>query len=605
MSFGYSVTDLVAGARLTFELVQTLSKSRGACIEYQEALSELRAMEQAFIQAGYLAQSKIFTQDVINAIACISLSSIDTIEKFHERTKALRSRLGSRSSSLDNSWAKVGWQFYGKEELRTLKTQLSERLSSINTLITTASNCIEVSSTVAKYQDKPIEDAPNRYAMRDSTLSPYPPDPPRCDSPHLSSTTIAPSRVSEQMFDHRPDSMQIVEVGTARINEFPTPDRSLDHSEQNSLPFHHHIPAFQKVPPIRPDGNSENAIPKEREFDKDIPRIEKSQVELEREIRAKIEIENAEAAAAAEAAVAEAQFKNKIDLIMQMMTSLHEREAKKEAEAKAKDENARKVIRFKDAVGRKFNFPFNECKTWVGMEDLIKQAFLHVDVLGPHVHSGHYDLIGPNAEIILPQVWEKMIQPDWQVSMHMWPMDRMVPGPPPRPPPGPRPPGPRPLGPPPLPLRPPQPPQPPPQQNQQRPPGSGFQHAQQGLRKASKYELLDRFDPNWREAYKEIISSRGITDEFIRTHQPEIIAFLQNERNAASQIRECDSLASDEWPIKPSSCSGDSDARERRLRLRVRELLKSGTEFRPRRRTIFKNQHLEEGWQTDEEEEKP
>lgn len=72
------------------------------------------------------------------------------------------------------------------------------------------------------------------------------------------------------------------------------------------------------------------------------------------------------------------------------------------------------------------------------MEDLIRQAFLHVDVIGPHVQEGHYDLIGPNGEIILPQVWETMIEPDWAVTMHMWPMpEPPKPGPeaPPAPPP--------------------------------------------------------------------------------------------------------------------------------------------------------------------------
>jgi hypothetical protein len=56
------------------------------------------------------------------------------------------------------------------------------------------------------------------------------------------------------------------------------------------------------------------------------------------------------------------------------------------------------------------------------MEELIKQAFLHVDIIGPHVHEGHYDLVGPDGEIILPQVWETMVQPDWAITMHMWPM---------------------------------------------------------------------------------------------------------------------------------------------------------------------------------------
>ena len=73
------------------------------------------------------------------------------------------------------------------------------------------------------------------------------------------------------------------------------------------------------------------------------------------------------------------------------------------------------------------------------MEDLIRQAFLHVEVIGPHVAEGHYDLVGPNNEIILPQVWETMIEPDWVVTMHMWPMPEPpkpeeAPPPPPPPP---------------------------------------------------------------------------------------------------------------------------------------------------------------------------
>lgn len=67
------------------------------------------------------------------------------------------------------------------------------------------------------------------------------------------------------------------------------------------------------------------------------------------------------------------------------------------------------------------------------MEELIKQAFMHVEVIGPHVQQGHYDLVGPNGEIVLPQVWETMIEPDWAVTMHMWPMPepKQQAGPPP------------------------------------------------------------------------------------------------------------------------------------------------------------------------------
>ncbi|KAK7542456.1 uncharacterized protein J3D65DRAFT_216508 [Phyllosticta citribraziliensis] len=116
-----------------------------------------------------------------------------------------------------------------------------------------------------------------------------------------------------------------------------------------------------------------------------------------------------------------------------------EAKAKEEAEKKAaeaaapKPEEKKAPIKFKDAVGRKFSFPWHLCKTWKGMDELIKQAFLHVDVIGQHVHEGHYDLVGPDGEIILPQVWETVVQPDWTVTMHMWPMEE--PAPPPRSPP--------------------------------------------------------------------------------------------------------------------------------------------------------------------------
>lgn len=56
------------------------------------------------------------------------------------------------------------------------------------------------------------------------------------------------------------------------------------------------------------------------------------------------------------------------------------------------------------------------------MEDLIKQAFLHIEIIGPHVAEGHYDLVGPNGDIILPQVWETVVEPDWTITMHMWPI---------------------------------------------------------------------------------------------------------------------------------------------------------------------------------------
>ena len=64
------------------------------------------------------------------------------------------------------------------------------------------------------------------------------------------------------------------------------------------------------------------------------------------------------------------------------------------------------------------------------MEYLIKEAFLHVADLGPHVADGHYDLLGPKDEIIMPSIWESVVEPGWEITMHMWPIPEPPPGPP-------------------------------------------------------------------------------------------------------------------------------------------------------------------------------
>ncbi|KAI0134426.1 hypothetical protein BJ170DRAFT_609812 [Xylariales sp. AK1849] len=51
-------------------------------------------------------------------------------------------------------------------------------------------------------------------------------------------------------------------------------------------------------------------------------------------------------------------------------------------------------IRFRDAVGRNYVFPWEKAKTWKGMERLIKACFIHVEIIGTHVDQGHYDLFG-------------------------------------------------------------------------------------------------------------------------------------------------------------------------------------------------------------------
>ena len=218
------------------------------------------------------------------------------------------------------------------------------------------------------------------------------------------------------------------------------------------FPGYYPPPSTASSPPPQEDKKKEDGLADIKEL---IRKQEEARLAWEKEIIAKREAEAAEIAArkakeeeekkkkeeiAAASKKAKEDAEKKAEEAAKKAQGEHEKKlkeaetAKEEAEKKQKEleeekkkltpapDSTKAPIRFKDAVGRKFSFPFHLCKSWKGMESLIKQAFLHVDVLGEHVHQGHYDLMGPDGEIILPQVWDTMIEPDWEISMHMWPM---------------------------------------------------------------------------------------------------------------------------------------------------------------------------------------
>ncbi|EXK26263.1 hypothetical protein FOMG_17165 [Fusarium oxysporum f. sp. melonis 26406] len=302
MSFGYSVGDVIAGANLTYRLIRIMADTKGASVEYLEAMSELSAMQQAFLQISQIRSHEMLPPATVNAASHIVLSSMDTIAKFLERTKHYQRLLEDpRASTFQSSWYKVGWTLYKSHELCTLRDALHSRLTSVQVLLSAASYCTPLPATVAQYQ---VGDQ-NPHAPSTAEPSPAPSPPPEGGSTH---------------------------------------GRDADMAENN------------------PKG-SNSSSPTPEQNDRTIPTSEGS--------------------------------------------------------------NMRQFIHFKDAVGRKFKFPWEKSKKWNDIEDLIKQAFVQVDVLGPHVMEGHYDLIGPDGTIILPSIWEELVEPEVAITMTMWPMDEL------------------------------------------------------------------------------------------------------------------------------------------------------------------------------------
>ncbi|CAH0052820.1 unnamed protein product [Clonostachys solani] len=144
MSFGYSVGDFITGANITYRLIRVLADSSGASEEYQEAMLELSAMQQAFLQVSQMTQNPVIPQATVNSASHIVMSAMDIISHFLDRSRRYREKLGGGTNSggnegsmsrIEDSWTKVGWSLFKKEELKDLRDRLHSRLSSIQLLL--------------------------------------------------------------------------------------------------------------------------------------------------------------------------------------------------------------------------------------------------------------------------------------------------------------------------------------------------------------------------------------------------------------------------------------------------------------------------------------
>ena len=54
------------------------------------------------------------------------------------------------------------------------------------------------------------------------------------------------------------------------------------------------------------------------------------------------------------------------------------------------------------------------------MENLIKRSFSHVESVDSRIFRGRYDILSPEGEIILPEIWDSVIRPGWVVELRFW-----------------------------------------------------------------------------------------------------------------------------------------------------------------------------------------
>ncbi|KAI1175817.1 hypothetical protein F4777DRAFT_297499 [Nemania sp. FL0916] len=528
MSFGFSVGDIIAGANLAHKLIRAMTETRGASIEYQEALAELCGIQQVFIQITQLTRNEMLPKSTLNALAQIIMPSMTIIADFLDRTKHYQTKLSREGGRLGSSWCKMGWALFRRDELQLLRDTLHARLSAINTLLAAANHLpsqslpalpdsiaqfevtenpidydnefTDEAKAVAYIEDIPRQDIP--VVVPSPTPSEYKPAvspaPEQDQRPVETETIIKPAHETNAIAVRSTDGLTPTTIST---NSNAAHGREHGNSEANDIvsmiktiakpaeelrvarspqpsgrksPY----PVTQRTRAIPPASVKFTTKPTEAAQGK--PQDLESYLHNLLQTAITIQVDAEAKAKAAQRAAEEAEWRRRMEESVRLKAemeirdrlNLESREAERmkamtdqaikekllEEAKKALESQEKAPIKFRDAVGRKFTFPFHKCRTWPvsrfqvlrglkcianeifcakDMEDLIKQAFVHVDIIGPHVQHGHYDLIGPNGNIILPQLWEKTIEPDSIITMQMWPMNLPgqvpgQPGPPPQ-----------------------------------------------------------------------------------------------------------------------------------------------------------------------------
>lgn len=94
--------------------------------ENQEAVIEIGAIRQMFLQVGRMASNPTSNHETVNAPSFMVLSSMSIMDDFLAKTKGYRERLcgWTTGNALSDSWQKMRWILFKKEELRALKEVL-------------------------------------------------------------------------------------------------------------------------------------------------------------------------------------------------------------------------------------------------------------------------------------------------------------------------------------------------------------------------------------------------------------------------------------------------------------------------------------------------
>lgn len=140
-TFG-SFGDILAITQLLRGIITALSDSRGASAEYQNLIVQLRAFADVLSSVYDTIFDPNSGHPPLSAHTMRSLrkeldgcrSQLQSVQKrIHGYQKSLRQ--GGSGSRMRDSWRKIGWGLFTSGDIAYMRSELTERIARINTLI--------------------------------------------------------------------------------------------------------------------------------------------------------------------------------------------------------------------------------------------------------------------------------------------------------------------------------------------------------------------------------------------------------------------------------------------------------------------------------------
>jgi hypothetical protein len=166
MSFGFSVGDFLAVAKLIASITTSLKATGGSSSDYQELVRELTLLQRALTDIEHLTGPPVELPS-INAIKCSALNCQYVLDEFAGKLRRYENSLGhgavaeeerasaetstpaetprkrkrclqlprtkyNASTSLVKAGKKVGWELFMKDDVRDLRAYLTSHVGSLN-----------------------------------------------------------------------------------------------------------------------------------------------------------------------------------------------------------------------------------------------------------------------------------------------------------------------------------------------------------------------------------------------------------------------------------------------------------------------------------------